>query len=143
VNDTVEVREVHHPNDGRDPFPVLISRQKIPKNRYDVDSTFPAVVLELSDKEIKEYLSPADFDIGKSVQLYNRRFFLYDCDNFTKAYYWKNFGRTDFTPIAVDRKGNIISQSVSSIFQGTFVIAQRYYFINNLMLNSFMKLNFM
>ena len=110
VNDTVEVREVHHPNDGRDPFPVLISRQVIPKNRYDVHGAFPAVVMELSDKEIKEYFSPIDFGIGKTVQLYNRRFFIYDCDNFTKAYYWKNFGQTDFTPITIDRKGNIIPQ---------------------------------
>lgn len=114
VNDTVEVRELHHPNDGRDPFPILISRQRIPKNRYDVDSTFPAVVMELSDKEIKDYYTPVDFDIGKTVQLYNRRFFLYDCDNFTKAYYWKNFGRTDFTAISVDRRGNIITQSQES-----------------------------
>ena len=29
VDDTLEVREVHGPNDGRDPFPVLIRRQKV------------------------------------------------------------------------------------------------------------------
>jgi hypothetical protein len=110
VNDTVEVREIHTPNDGRDPFPILISRQRVPKNRYDVGPTFPAVVMELSDKEIKEYFTPADFEIGKIVQIYNRRFFIYDCDNFTRAYYWKTFGRTDFDPIPVDNKGNIIPQ---------------------------------
>jgi len=112
----VEVREVHSPNDGRDPFPILISRQKIPKNRYDVGSTFPAVALELSDKETKEYFSPVDFAIGKTVQIYNRQFFLYDCDNFTRAYYWKHFGKTDFDPITVDRRGNVIPQEVGARF---------------------------
>jgi len=37
VDDTVEIREVHRPNDGRDPFPVLLRRQRLPKNRNDVD----------------------------------------------------------------------------------------------------------
>lgn len=53
VDDTLEVREVHKPNDGRDPFPVLIRRQRVPKNRYDVKSNFAAIFLELSDNEIK------------------------------------------------------------------------------------------
>ena len=37
VDDTVEVREVHEPNDGRDPFPVFLRRQKLPKDRYNVE----------------------------------------------------------------------------------------------------------
>ena len=36
VDDTVEIREVHEPNDGRDPFPVLLCRQKLPKYPRDV-----------------------------------------------------------------------------------------------------------
>ena len=35
---------------------------------------------------------------GKTVSIYNRPFYIYDCDNFTKAFFWKNFGVTDFTP---------------------------------------------
>ena len=30
ADDTVAVREVHHPNDGRDAFSQLLKRQKIP-----------------------------------------------------------------------------------------------------------------
>ena len=37
VDDTVEIREVHAPNDGHDPFPVLICRQKLPKCRTKVE----------------------------------------------------------------------------------------------------------
>lgn len=102
VDDTLEVREVHTPNDGHDPFPILICRQKVPKDRYSVESTFPAVVMELSEQEVKDYFTPKDFTIGKTVTLYNRRFLIYDCDNFTKAFYWKNFNVTDFTPVDIE-----------------------------------------
>ena len=37
VDDTVEVREVHDPNDGRDPFPLFLKRQRVPKDRDNVD----------------------------------------------------------------------------------------------------------
>ena len=30
ADDTVEIREVHHPNDGRDNFALLMKRQKLP-----------------------------------------------------------------------------------------------------------------
>ncbi len=36
VDDTVEIREVHRNNDGRDPFPCLLNRMRLPKNLYDV-----------------------------------------------------------------------------------------------------------
>ena len=36
VDDTIEVLEAHRPNDGRDPFPLLIRRQRIPKDRDNV-----------------------------------------------------------------------------------------------------------
>lgn len=103
VDDTLEVREIHKPNDGRDPFPVLICRQQVPKDRYNVESTFPAVVMELTDQEIKKYHRPEDFGIGKTVSLYNRKFLIYDLDNFTKAFYWKNFNVSDFTPFDVSQ----------------------------------------
>ena len=34
----MEIREVHDPNDGRDPFPVLIRRQKMAKDRDNLKS---------------------------------------------------------------------------------------------------------
>ena len=40
VDDTVEVREVHDPNDGRDPFPLFLKRQRVPKDRDNVDCKF-------------------------------------------------------------------------------------------------------
>ncbi len=100
MDDTVEVREVHKANDGRDPFPVLIRRQKVPKNRYQTKSTFASIYLELTDEEIKNnYFRPHDFGLGQTVNIYGRDFVIYDMDNFTKAFYYQNLGVTDFTPL--------------------------------------------
>ena len=104
VDDTVEVREVHKPNDGRDPFPVLIRRQKVPKDRYGVKSNFAGIYMELSDNEIKDYFRPHDFALNQKVNIYGREFFIYDMDNFTKAFYYQNMGVTDFTPLLDENK---------------------------------------
>ncbi|XP_033109623.1 EF-hand domain-containing protein 1-like [Anneissia japonica] len=101
VDDTVEVREVHEANDGHDPFPLLLKRQKLPKNRDNVESSFPSVVMELSEHEIKDWYTPVDFSIGRTVYVYNRPFLIYDCDEFTKAYLYKKFNVKDFTPVEV------------------------------------------
>jgi len=100
-DDTMEVREVRIINDGYDPFPCLIYRHRIPKDRYDIEPSFPLGAMEITDEEVKEYFSPIDFKIGRTILVYNRRFLIYDMDNFSKAFYWKNFGMTDFTPMDV------------------------------------------
>lgn len=113
MDDTLEVREVHLPNDGHDPFPVLIGRHKIPKDRNDVPSSFPAAVMEHSANEIKEYFTPKDFKIGQTVNIYGRRFLIYDIDNFTKAFYYQHFGITDFTPMDVKGVSKELPKMVS------------------------------
>ena len=34
VDDTLQIREVHTPNDERDPFPVLLQRQRVQIGEY-------------------------------------------------------------------------------------------------------------
>ena len=48
------------------------------------------------------YLQPKDFVPGRHVTIFNRNFFLYDCDSSTKNFYHQNFGHFDFTPINID-----------------------------------------
>ncbi|CDS42450.1 EF hand domain containing protein 1 [Echinococcus multilocularis] len=109
-DDTMEVREHHIRNDGRDPCSVLIRRHRFFKNRDNIPATFPIVCLEISSNEIKECYSPKDLRIGESIVIYGRPFLLYDCDSFTKAWYYQNFGLTDFKPISVGQKDPAIRE---------------------------------
>jgi hypothetical protein len=101
----VEIREVHEPNDGRDPFPVLVCRQKLAKNPKEIprmlithaivmgnstlsfclalyptfsfsSASFPTAVLEVSADEINKWYSPQDFAIGNTINVLGKNFFL-------------------------------------------------------------------
>jgi len=92
VDDTIEVREQRQPNDGHDPFPVLIGRKKVPKSRSNIPSNFPCAVMEISEHEITEWLTEKDLRVGETVVIMDRPFFLYDCDDFTQSYYQQIYG---------------------------------------------------
>ncbi|XP_053564897.1 EF-hand domain-containing protein 1 isoform X2 [Bombina bombina] len=104
MDDTVEIREVHERNDGRDPFPVLMKRQHLPKSMKDLKDTFPGCILEISDQEVTNWYSPRDFAVGKTITILGRKFLIYDCDAYTQDYYRDNLGTTDFHPVDVKKK---------------------------------------
>ncbi|KAK0180348.1 hypothetical protein PV327_005999 [Microctonus hyperodae] len=89
VDDTIMVKEIANSNDGKDPHRVLLKRMKVPKNWADLPITFPSIYLERSDEEVVEYYAPIDLLIGQTILIYGRRFFLYNCDGFTRKYYSK------------------------------------------------------
>uniref|UniRef100_A0A095AMX0 EF-hand domain-containing protein 1 n=1 Tax=Schistosoma haematobium TaxID=6185 RepID=A0A095AMX0_SCHHA len=103
ADNTLEIREIHTANDGRDPFPLLLRRQRIPKCDT-IPQSFPSVSMEITENEVKEYFSPKDFHVGQSVNILGRKYLIYDCDNFTKAWYHNNFGLTEFTPLDIEIK---------------------------------------
>lgn len=98
VDDTVEIREVHEPNSGRDPFPVLMRRTRLPKKSKPHIDQFPSCVMEVSKEEVEQYYSPKDFQLGQKMTLHGRHFLLCDCDNFTKEYYQTNFPDMEMKP---------------------------------------------
>mmetsp|Transcript_27583 Transcript_27583/g.69988 ORF Transcript_27583/g.69988 Transcript_27583/m.69988 type:complete len:817 (-) Transcript_27583:10-2460(-) len=93
-DDTVEVCEVHLPNDGRDQFPKLLRRQKLP-----LDSR--AGLQDIGSAPTRHY-TDADFHVGDKVNVFGRIFLIYDCDDFTKHHYATKYGISHF-PNLTDR----------------------------------------
>uniref|UniRef100_A0A8C0KKC2 EF-hand domain-containing protein 1 n=1 Tax=Canis lupus dingo TaxID=286419 RepID=A0A8C0KKC2_CANLU len=104
MDDTVEIREVHERNNGRDPFPLLMNRQRMPKVLVKNAKNFPQCVLEISDQEVLEWYTAKDFIVGKPLTILGRTFFIYDCDPFTRQYYKEKFGISDLPRIDVSEK---------------------------------------
>jgi hypothetical protein len=84
VDDCVEVREVHKPNDGRNPFPLLLKKQPLPK-----------VFTDMKDLESNEKYHWSDFKIGSVINVLGRKCLIYDCDDYTRYYFMKHLGMTE------------------------------------------------
>jgi len=101
ADDTVEVLEVQQPNSGRDPFPALLKRCKLPKN-------YKETVADISSIGVRNtsalYYTEADFKVGQYVMVYGRKLFICGADKFTQEFYIKNYGMTeaDFPRLNMD-----------------------------------------
>lgn len=54
ADDTIEIREVKYPNSGRDDFPVMLKRQKLPK-KFSLNQ--PGQTYE------EDYINPQDIKV--------------------------------------------------------------------------------
>mmetsp|Transcript_24048 Transcript_24048/g.78235 ORF Transcript_24048/g.78235 Transcript_24048/m.78235 type:complete len:455 (+) Transcript_24048:259-1623(+) len=86
-DDKIEVLEVKQQNSGRDPFPKLVKKQRVPR----VFRGVPSVGSKEEDFE-DEYISDKDLIVGNTIEIFGRDMFLYDCDSFTREYYLHQYG---------------------------------------------------
>jgi hypothetical protein len=68
VDDSIEIREVQKPNNGRDPFPILLRRQSLPK-------VFQGLSDQMNRQEGEKY-TWKDLKIGSAINVLGRPFLM-------------------------------------------------------------------
>uniref|UniRef100_A0A8D0CI14 EF-hand domain (C-terminal) containing 2 n=1 Tax=Scleropages formosus TaxID=113540 RepID=A0A8D0CI14_SCLFO len=92
ADDTIEIREVVHPNSGRDAVPKFLHRSKLPKVRLEPTGW----TLDMSGDSC---VDTHDLMLGAVINVWGRKVLLCDCDDFTKRFYRTKYGVEDFTPV--------------------------------------------
>jgi len=85
ADDTIEIREVHHPNDGRDSFPLLLRRQRVP---FSNEVKQPGLAF-IGDN----YLTCDEISPDQPIIAFNRAFHLTGCDEWTRTFYAAKHGK--------------------------------------------------
>lgn len=84
ADDTVEIREVHHPNDGRDSFPVMLRRQRVPFS-HEVKQPGLAFIGD-------NYLTCDEITPDQPIIAFGRAFHILGVDQMTRDYYAAKHG---------------------------------------------------
>jgi hypothetical protein len=85
ADDTVEIREVHYANDGRDSFAVYLRRQKLPET-FSVNQPGQSFIGD-------RYLTCDEICLEKPLIAYGRTFDIYGVDKFTQDFYKNTYSR--------------------------------------------------
>lgn len=83
ADDTIEIREVNFANSGRDPFPLLLKRQKLPRK---LSLNQPGLTVA------EDFIKVNEIKYGENFEVFGRKFFIKGCDEFTHTYFMENFG---------------------------------------------------
>lgn len=84
ADDTIEIRECHHPNDGRDAFALLLRRQKLP-DRFDVNQPGQNFIGD-------NYLTCDEITPTSNINAYGAIYEIQGVDAFTKDFYMRRYG---------------------------------------------------
>jgi len=108
ADDTIEINEISTPNNGRDPFPLLLKRGKLPKQwQQSLPNVARLGQMGMGNDgqpEADSFYTLLDLRIGNTINVYGRLLLLCSLDKFTQEFYMKNFGlsESDFQPVVVD-----------------------------------------
>jgi len=90
ADDTVEVLEVRQHNSGRDAFPALLARSKLPVNHSEIAPDLSKI--GRPDDENVQFLTEEMIKVGTYVNVYGRKLLVCGADNFTENFYINNYG---------------------------------------------------
>jgi hypothetical protein len=86
ADDTVEINNAYGRNSGRWECPVFFTRKALELQPTIVAT--PGMI-----KPPSPLLMPADIEVGKTIPVYGRDFFIYDCDDATREFYETYMGK--------------------------------------------------
>ncbi|KAJ1474440.1 hypothetical protein T484DRAFT_1832314, partial [Baffinella frigidus] len=97
------ILEKHGKNEGRDPYPKLVAKARIPKQYFGLNAIgcsadditdkglfkkqclgLNAIGCSADDITDKAYISYKDLRVGQKTNIYGRQLMLYSCDGFTR-----------------------------------------------------------
>lgn len=84
ADDTIEIRECHRPNDGRDSFAILLRRMKLP-DRNDVNQPGQNFIGD-------NYLTCDEIYPGGCIHAFGRDYQITGVDEFTQNFYMSKYG---------------------------------------------------
>ena len=84
ADNEMEVVEMQKPNSGRDPFPLLVKKMKLPKPGF---AGVPDANGRSDEPEPGAYYCLEDLSIGGDVYVFGRRLFITDADPATRRFY--------------------------------------------------------
>ncbi|KRX06660.1 hypothetical protein PPERSA_13139 [Pseudocohnilembus persalinus] len=82
ADDTIEIREINFQNSGKDPFPLLLRRQKLPRK---------FALNQPGQTYAEDYVKPQDIQQGSYVSAFGRNFLVQGCDPYTNRYYHEKY----------------------------------------------------
>jgi len=85
ADNTVEMNEAHCRNSGRDAYPVFYRRGPLLKENRS------RITPGMLQPDPIPY-EPKDFRVGETIDVWNRKVVLYDCDDFTRKFYKEYLG---------------------------------------------------
>lgn len=84
ADDTVEIREVHHSNSGRDPFPLFLKRNRLPRKFS---------ITQPGENGLSDFYKDSDIEPFMTLWAYNTPFKILGCDEFTQHYYMEKHNK--------------------------------------------------
>jgi hypothetical protein len=106
----MEVKEKKEQNSGRDPFPLLLKKSKVPKT--PVMTHYPGMSLKQENHYVAE-----DLIVGQKINIFGRECTIYDCDAFTRAWYKERKG-IDQKHLSVDHSSSRIMYQAPTAYNG-------------------------
>ncbi len=105
LDDTCEVKEIAAA--GRQNFPNLLRRQKLPKGSFHVPSAYGGMSSQSNDADNEvDYYTWKDLLYGKAISVYGRHLLLMGCDKLTSEWYADHGIRQQLLPIGQEKEKN-------------------------------------